>query len=104
MEQGSTLQLQRRNESRSSLAGLAARCVSFYQKPIYLGTEQQASIACPKAGQSGNRTYQHLRTASLSLRRTALACTGPLKLDAPFPLCRQVGKSRDVPKNELLVL
>ena len=42
--------------------------------------------------------------ASLSLRRTALACTGPLKLDAPFPLCRQVGKGRDVPKNELLVL
>ena len=42
--------------------------------------------------------------ASLSLRRTALACTGPLKLDAPFPLCRQVGKGRDVPKNQLLVL
>ena len=42
--------------------------------------------------------------ASLSLSRTALACTGPLKLDAPFPLCRQVGKGRDVPKNQLLVL
>ena len=42
--------------------------------------------------------------ASLSLRRTALACTGPFKSGRSFPLCRQVGKGRDVPKNELLVL
>ena len=42
--------------------------------------------------------------ASLSLRRTALACTGPFKSGRSFPLSRQVGKGRDVPKNELLVL
>ena len=42
--------------------------------------------------------------ASLSLRRTALACTGPFKSGRAFPLSRQVGKGRDVPKNELLVL
>ena len=42
--------------------------------------------------------------ASLSLRRTALACTGPFKSGRSFPFCRQVGKGRDVPKNELLVL
>ena len=35
---------------------------------------------------------------------TALACTGPFKSGRSFPFCRQVGKGRDVPKNELLVL
>eukprot|EP00964_Phaeocystis_antarctica_P092079 scaffold59158_cov45-Phaeocystis_antarctica.AAC.1 len=32
----STCTVRRLDESRSSLAGLAARCVSFYQKSIYL--------------------------------------------------------------------
>ena len=60
------------DESRSSLAGLVARCVSFYQKSIYLSLEQVCASTTRHAGNARGFLSSPRKTCSIQKVRPML--------------------------------